>query len=112
MSNKEADTPVYDVNYFIEKFTKIPDELWTTYNFELDGRCCALGFCGTYFDKDSETVIWNDESQALKGIFGRAELPSVSKINDCIFDREFTQKHPKYRILHALQMIKKKVSIV
>lgn len=98
----------YTIDYFIEKFNKIPAELWTTYKFESDGKCCALGLCGARFDSDIQQIAYTPEALALFQIFVDAKLPLVMKVNDCIFDREFTQRHPKFRILHALKMAKKK----
>jgi hypothetical protein len=37
----------YTVDYFIDKFTAIDDELWTTENYHDGNGCkCALGHCG------------------------------------------------------------------
>jgi len=83
---------MFDVDYFIKKFEAIPDEDWTTGQFENDiGQRCALGHC---------TFI---ESASLKDIL----LDEVAEINDGT-DGQYQQETPKSRILAALKDIKEK----
>lgn len=46
----------YDVSYFIEKFSKIPEELWKTGSFGFDEKiACAKGHC--YNGDDHANVL-------------------------------------------------------
>lgn len=77
--------------YFIDKFSAIPDELWITGNFrDKKGRCCAIGHCSI-----------EGEGLALVDIFG---VGSSSCINDG-GDPRFQQPTPRARILAALEMV-------
>jgi len=89
----------YTLEYFIEKFDKIPDEEWCVDRFEsLDHtKKCALGHCG--MDSDWDT----DESLALRGILYRYNLPDPVLIND-----DSTGEYgdtPRERILNVLSLI-------
>lgn len=57
MSKTDNSTsPKYDLNYFIEKFSSIPEELWTTRRFvdPANPQCkCAYGHCGERDDVDT-----------------------------------------------------------
>lgn len=80
--------------YFIAKFTAIPEDQWCTGCLtDESGRHDAFGHCtGSVFDDKSER---HGLSLVLRG---------VSAINDQIGDgRRFTQTTPKQRILAALQ---------
>ena len=82
--------------YFIDKFTAIPDEQWTTGFFtDKEGRHCALGHCGA-----PSGYEW----RALSELVGRATQSCISNINDGK-DPNFQQLTPKARILAALNSI-------
>lgn len=85
----------YTVDYFIKKFSKIHYSKWTTGKYENNGKCCALGFCGTRFGTEE-----NKEAKALINILG---IPV--QINDNYIHR-FNQKTPRARILAALREAK------
>ena len=93
---------VYDADYFIEKFSQIPDDQWTTGNYAMDGKCCALGHCGMRSGFGA-----GYEASELDSLFGRVfgKTLAVVNVNDgyCL---EFNQPTPKARILAALQWIK------
>lgn len=95
-----------DAQYFIDKFSKIPIEKWTTQVFELDGACCALGHCGARFDFGTNLSMFTPEANALKKIFDDAQLPSIPWVNDYKM-HGFEQKNPRDRILAALELAKK-----
>ena len=101
----------YTVDYFIEKFSAIPDEKWIVGDYADDrGCCCALGHCGYRFIGGS---IFNpvntggtDEGAALSRLFDEHHL-SVPLVNDQI-EARYQQPTPKARILAALADIKAK----
>lgn len=83
----------YSIEYFIEKFEAIPEELWITGHYtDNDGRYCALGHCGL-----RTRMLICQESDALQTL-----LPHTQYIND---DRHpsYKQPTPKQRILAALR---------
>ena len=83
----------YTIDYFIEKFDKIPAKNWIRGRFGFNGIHCALGHCGmTYTGGD------NNESKALMGL-----IPDVAFINDDAIQYGTT---PKERILNKLYEIK------
>lgn len=97
-------TKRYDVNYFIEKFSKIPASKWTTYTFEnYAGQCCALGHCG--FQRNiSGGKNKTTEGISLINLINKIGL-NVVTINDG--DTKYQQRSPKARILAALRDVKK-----
>lgn len=91
----------YTVDYFIEKFEKIPDEKWLIGEFgDGAGSHCALGHCG--MGKD---WAYTNESRALVGVFHSCPY-DVEDVNDGI-PVEYGHT-PKERILNALREIKSK----
>lgn len=120
---------MYTVDYFLDKFSKIEESLWTTGVFEhFDGRRCAMGHCLSdvalkitaqhmertgirgYKPTAEECKTIFAESLALCQIFN-AENPgdgslTVYKINNGD-DPRYQQPTPKQRILAALYDIKK-----
>lgn len=84
----------YSIDYFINKFTKIPAEMWIIGKVNDDkGRCCALGFCNEMGEMDP-----------LVDLFKEKDL-KVPWVNDGK-DIRFNQKSPKTRIIAALKWIK------
>jgi hypothetical protein len=100
--------PVYTIDYYIQKFERIPDDQWTTEAFiDNVGRCCALGHCG-----DRDNVQDSPEAMAFSRLchgdgiiigvndgnvnytewIARYDLPSLD--------------HPKARILQFLNWLK------
>lgn len=91
----------YDVDYFIEKFSKIPENRWCKYLFKDGyGKMCALGFCGETEIKQTQ------ESLKLRELFFINLNNHVGETNNSP-NKLFPQKTPKGRILAALRMIKK-----
>jgi hypothetical protein len=99
----------YDVDYYIDKFTKIPRNQWTIHKVvdEDTGQKCALGHCGG----NPNTFFWRQPKEFidLVKVFGSISqfdrLDKVGNINDGI-DPRYKQKTPKGRILAALRDIK------
>ncbi len=95
----------YTVQYFIDKFKKIPDSKWNIGAFvSPDGKKkCALGWCGMRADNYSSDRLFKitKESKAFEEL-----LNFVADINDGR-DVRYTQDTPKKRILAALKDIKK-----
>jgi hypothetical protein len=92
----------YDVDYFIRKFTKIPDSRWCTYYYTVGKKHCALGHCGVSINSESTS-----QSKALADIFDYALVLDVASVNDGI-ERSFQQPNPRARILAALKAAKTK----
>lgn len=102
---------MFTKQYFIDKFTAIPDERWTTNSLEYKGACCALGHCGV------RDWIPTDESRALIALFTTLNLryneddhmlteEPVWRVNDTNVRGRYPQATPKARILAALNDIK------
>ena len=102
----------YDVDYFIEKFEAIPEELWLFDGEFVDANnkaCrCALGHCGARsgYTGDTETT---PESDALAKILSsdKNSYYDVASIND-FPSIKYPQRTPKQRILAALRDVKAK----
>lgn len=83
----------YDREYFIQKFTAIPDSAFCVGSFhDGQGRSCALGHC----DNDTQ------EYEGLHALLWKpSEQQSCSCINDGQ-DHRYQQPTPRQRILAAL----------
>ena len=95
--------PVYDADYFIAKFSAIPDENWGTQLYVNEkGQKCGLGHCGVKpgLEKPPEAV-------SLLNLFDSFLGQGVTGVNDYV-SPWFPQETPKARILAALQAIKEK----
>lgn len=96
----------YTIDYFIKKFTAIPDDQWVIgkfYDPENLQRFDASGHCGVLRRNDT-----NAEIEALNTIL-RRYFPDggATPINDGLGKfRELFGNHPKWRILRALQAAK------
>lgn len=101
MSNQTNNSSVYDVDYFIEKFEKIPEEMWWTkaYGEKEDGPHCAYGHCGM-----NSKVAGTPESSALFAIFTKTPYNVVS-VNDG-GEVAYPQTTPKQRVLALLKDFK------
>lgn len=87
---------IYDVDYFINKFSSIPEEKWCTDKFTDHDKCyCALGFCGETDRSHTE------ESEALILL-----IMNIVPINDGGHPI-YQQPTPKQRVLAALNDLKK-----
>ncbi len=89
-----------DVQYFIDKFEKIPEDRWCTGLFTKGDNHCAYGHCGV-MQPLQETV----ESKRLSYLFRFSGI--VTDINDGR-DKRYPQPTPKQRILAALRDVKNK----
>ncbi len=104
----------YDVDYYINKFSAIPSRKWTTGDFNNDkGRKCALGHCQVGM-RDN----WSPEANQLNLMFRDAfwyegvVLNVLTEINDGTVEGSLSLgKHPKTRILAALELIKAGVRV-
>lgn len=85
----------YDLDYFITKFSAIPEDKWTTGKYT-DGDCyCAYGHCGL-----SDDANRNSESDALFSI--SMVIPDV---NDGLGYTAFGTT-PKQRVVNYLKSLK------
>lgn len=107
----------YDVNYFINKFSKIPEKRWITDTFVGVNPLnrCARGFCLTaksafkaWRGKDAVEVLreYNEELVALDGLFGQVSEGIVIALINNGWVKEYQQATPKQRVLAALQDLK------
>lgn len=113
---------IYDVDYFINKFEVIPEEMWTTGSFTDDwGACCANGhlgmrnhlMCKKYATEEASafqrvvsvlqiTKNWG-VSPVIDNDWGYSEKAAIINNGD---SNEYKQPTPKQRILAALYDIK------
>jgi hypothetical protein len=101
----------YTVDYFIEKFSKIPDKFWcksyyTSYDQGIE-KHCALGHCGFKCEDDGGENTTKEGKALIKLIITKLRH-AVSDINDGTYE-EFVcmlGDDPKTRIINALKMIK------
>lgn len=97
----------YSISYFIDKFSKIPNRMWTTGSdgwLGIEGKYCADGFCGGKGD-----LRLTGESLALaKLLLPLVKDCSLLEVNWHINDghcKEYSKNdylEPKERILAAL----------
>lgn len=99
--------------YFIDKFSAIPEDKWTTGELteDHDPDChCVLGHCGVT-ESEGDDYVHTKESSALCGILSKIDTDTrptevVYRINDGIGDeKRKLGKSPKERILKALSMV-------
>ncbi len=108
--------PIYDVDYFIAKFTAIPEERWCIgrlTKLHLVEQHCAFGHCEHKHDSlDDIQQEEGTEARALSDLMFRHYHVMGWQINDqgeTIYGGPvFDQPSPKRRILAALENIKKK----
>lgn len=82
----------FTAQYFIDKFSAIPDEEWCTRQYtDSNGRHCAVGHC-----------VNADERTGLGLLFDGTPIPMI---NDGEEPR-YPQETPRARILAALHDIK------
>lgn len=91
----------FTVDYFIDKFSKIPEENWCTGMFTIGSAHCAYGHCGLGWD-----TSFTEESVALADLFIKIRA-TIINVNDAIDYNPYQQPTPKQRILAALYDIKK-----
>lgn len=115
--NNEKQT-VYDVDYFISKFSAIPEDKWIIGALKNQkGSCCALGHCGAFYSFVEIEVEPSNEARALRRLFDVIQL-HPSHVNDDCYDAYdsgqrppqaalYDQPTPKARILAALEDIKR-----
>lgn len=100
----------YDINYFIDKFSKIPNRMWTVGSDGwkgIEGKYCADGYCGSNGGHQTE------ESKALALLLHPLlnDCPLIDvvwKINDGNYEPYHWSNYPepKERILAALYDLK------
>ena len=97
-----ATKPVrYDADYFIRRFSAIPDEKWCTGAYRKGDAMCASGHCLLWGDHGRREST--NEWRALCDMFGR-NAPSLVNDGHC---PRYRQKTPRARILAALRDAKK-----
>lgn len=92
----------YSVDYFLEKFYAIPDEMWLIGNFVDKSNPaikCALGHCGYHWSK------YTEEAQVLREHIFETDLINDGTDSNGINFSELGDT-PKERILNALLLVK------
>lgn len=104
---KEEETK-YTVDYFIQKFSVIPEELGVG-ELQKGEKKCAMGFCGGYIERSVESYALALILKPLTQKRGSRINPNsyVWDINDG-HNTNYPQPTPKQRILAALRDIKQK----
>lgn len=105
----------YDVDYFLNKFDAIPDEMWCCGGFSWGGKMCALGHCGVTHYSSPITP----ESLALARLFNENLGVDVARVNDANSELLYNNLSklvelgdtPKERIISALILIKAGASV-
>lgn len=88
---------MYNANYFIKRFEKIPESKWCIKEYTVNDQHCALGHLGCVLGK-------TDTPLAKK--LNRILAQETPEINDGLHD-DYQQPTPKERILAALNQAKK-----
>ena len=105
VEDKDQDQVIMDYNYFINKFTAIPEEDWAQGDYvDRAGRCCALGHCGVRNDNEFQARLI--EAHTLQSI-----APAIVEVNDDTLDNDGYGDSPKSRViayLKELQIASKK----
>ena len=105
---------MFTTDYFIEKFSAIPDNQWVTGSFRKDGQRCALGHCGV-----TSTLRLTPEAKALCSLFEEyfktRRYPSqidlmIKGASRVMLVNDIEQPHttPKGRILKVLGDIRER----
>jgi len=105
---------MYTVDYFIDKFSKIPEDKWHAGGYWNTDACgnrmfCALGHCGEYFFDEGfgRQRMKTAESKALWDLVYFSLKLIIQDINDAPYFPTYMQQTPKQRILAALYDIKR-----
>lgn len=96
---------MYDINYFITKFSSIPGENWCTLQLDNgNGAHCAMGHtgCENMYVEGRFQLEMTEETFALVKIFGSIE--NVVNVNDTPIT--YPGVTPKDRILNHLYKLK------
>lgn len=106
----------YDVDYFIDKFSKIPEDKWcVSMRFRSDGKSCAFGHCNLQpnemVGEGDNVKFTNKEAASLASLIDMVAHKSnpyntVYYVNDGL-THKYQQSTPKIRILAALYDVKK-----
>lgn len=89
----------YTIDYFLDKFSKIPERFWMTLGYSFGDQCCSLGHCG------ARACMPTDESDALIRLFENIGAHPAT-VNDGKDILRYYQTTPRQRILAALLDIK------
>lgn len=97
----------FNLEYFIKKFSDIPEEKWTTGQFVDESGCmCAYGHCG-----DRKGQEDGKESKDLSRIIMDKDEVwpyHLADINDGNYDHEETYgNNPKDRVVNYLKSLRK-----
>lgn len=92
----------YDLDYYIERFSAIPDDQWITGEFkDNQGRCCALGHLGERNMGDSPQDVLTLQYIALDN-----GNHYISNINDGEPEYLHLGNTPKERVINFLKQLK------
>lgn len=111
----------YTVDYFLDKFEKIPEEHWCMGRFAFtndkgESVHCVMGHCGE-LSYSPGGYSWGEEAQALN-IHLQQQAVTINDGGTIYYDvrdenitADIFGNTPKKRILKALQLVKEGVSI-
>lgn len=103
----------YTVDYFIDKFSNIPEENFITGSLQMDNKCCALGYCGMKnYDKIPREAIALIDIITPKAAQQENKVGIsyfVTDVNDGIGSKRELGSTPKERILNKLKEIKSQI---
>lgn len=107
----------YTVQYYIDKFSKIPENKWTTNAFGEGNARCANGHCGISIKNANQHDATDEAKQLANLLLLVVDKSAYNKYRQPIFvatafindgdDPKYKQRHPKDRILAALEDVKK-----
>jgi hypothetical protein len=94
----------FSLEYFVNKFEAVPDELWWTGTYFNEDRTkrCALGWCFEVDPKNSRRLEMGDEFARLENLMRTYLDKGTDPINDGKV-KQFNQPTPKQRVLAALK---------
>ncbi len=102
----------FTVDYYIQKFSQIPEENWTKGDMGRGNIHCAIGHCNVKDGDISEKGdILIEEGQELAKLIYLVSpqddlFTTVFYINDSRYKTNYKQETPKQRILAALHDVK------
>lgn len=114
---------VYDIDWFIFKFSQIPEDRFWRGKFRHDEgrylRCCAMGLCGTYLSDSSQDqktkwdemfVRFTEEAIALREIPKKIRYGlSIYDVNDNRFGGYSNIDDPDLEEIFALNSVKGRI---
>lgn len=90
----------YTLEYFIKKFSEIPDSQWATKKFVIGDRKCAFGHCGAI-----QSAQDTNESKALMKLLSTLGTMDLFDVNDGKKPYAHLGSTPKERVINYLKSL-------